>query len=70
MLVIKFDNLTRLTGTRTKERPSTGDSVNLARELARAEDSDKSLSGTEGAHDLQLAGDDHKERYSHVSLFV
>jgi hypothetical protein len=70
VLVIKFDYLTRLTGTHTKERPSTGDRVNLARELTRAVDSDKSLSGPEGTHNLELAGDDHKKWYSDVSLFV
>jgi hypothetical protein len=70
VLAIKFNNLTRLTGTHTKESSSTGNRVNLARELTRDEDSDKGLSGAEGAHDLELAGDDHKERYSDVSLFV
>jgi len=70
VMAIKFDNLTGLTDTHIKERPSTGDRVNVARELTRVEDSDKSLSGPKGAHNLELAGDDHKKWYSDVSLFV
>ena len=69
LLAIKFDHLTRLGDTHSKESPAAREHVDFARELTRPMDGDKGLSATQGAHNLELARDHHKERYGAVSLF-
>jgi hypothetical protein len=69
LLTIHLDRLTRLGDTHSKESPSAGEHVDLARELTRAVDGDHGLSPAQWVHNFDLAGDNHKARDGAVSLF-
>jgi hypothetical protein len=67
-LAIQVNHLAALEGTRSKERAAAGEGAHLTRELPRTMDGDKGLSRPRGAHNLQFAGDNHKERYGTITL--
>jgi len=67
-LAIQLNHLAALGGTPSKERPAAGERARLTRELPRTMDGDKGLSRTRGAHNLQFAGDNHKEGYGTITL--
>ena len=58
---IKFDHLTRFSGTHAEQGPPAGEGADLASELAGSIDCDNGLNGDRRAQYLELARDNHKE---------